>query len=208
MGSRSLRLRRCGADDVPELVEALQDSLPELQQFMPWSHDLDGLTEAAQLQRIEEANSSWNNRTDFLYHLYRPTPDGWRLSGSLGLHGRNLNPLSLEVGYWLRTEAAGQGLCTTAVRAIVLVGLDVMQIERIQVGCDTENVASRRVIERSGFLLEALLRCSLPATPLVGTSDRWLGSGNQWLFGLTQEDRDTLTWLQELHTHVTWARSI
>ena len=199
----AFELRRAEVGDAQAVVEAVHDSLPELRAFMPWAHDDEGIGEAAQARRIAQARKSWDARTDFLWHLYTPRGRTERLVGCIGLHNRNLNPLALEVGYWIRSDAAGHGLCTAAVQALVIVAFDHMRLDRLQVGCDSANAGSRRVIEKVGFRFEGTLPGSLPRHPLVGPRDTWQGTGNQRLYALLPTSLDALPWLNPARSCVT-----
>ena len=199
----AFELRRAEVGDAQAVVEAVRDSLPELKAFMPWAHDDEGIGEAAQARRIAEARESWDARTDFLWHLYAAHETNKRLVGCIGLHNRNLNPLALEVGYWIRSDTAGLGLCTAAVQALVVVAFDQMKLDRLQVGCDVANAGSRRVIEKVGFRFEGTLPGSLPRHPFVGPRDTWQGTGNQRLYGLVPSALADLPWLAQARSRIT-----
>jgi RimJ/RimL family protein N-acetyltransferase len=65
------------------------------------------------------------------------------------------------IGYWTTPEAQGQGLAT---RATVLISLWALQdggMIRIEALVDPDNIASRRVVEKSGFQPEGHLRSYL-----------------------------------------------
>mgnify|MGYP001816625209 CR=1 FL=1 len=59
-----------------------------------------------------------------------------------------------EVGYWLRPEARGQGLCTEVVGRLVTSGFETWGFRRITIGCDGANRPSLGVAERLGFRRE------------------------------------------------------
>jgi len=63
-----------------------------------------------------------------------------------------------EIGYWLGEPFWGKGIVTDAVRALVPVVFDRTGIIRIQAGVFSNNPASMRVLEKSGFILEAVHR--------------------------------------------------
>lgn len=85
------------------------------------------------------------------------------LLGGTGLH--DLQPAlgQAEVGYWVRGDRQGEGLCTEAVRALLRWALAKQReggwgLRRLVVYHAVENVASRKVCERLGLRQEALLR--------------------------------------------------
>ena len=66
-----------------------------------------------------------------------------------------------EVGYWVAKEARGRGVAT---RALILVAgwvFENSEVGRFQLRADTENVASRRVAEKAGFVREGVMRAAL-----------------------------------------------
>jgi RimJ/RimL family protein N-acetyltransferase len=63
-----------------------------------------------------------------------------------------------ETGYWLAQEARGHGYVTRAVRLLVRWGFDELQLQRIELKADPQNLESQRVAERCGFSREGHLR--------------------------------------------------
>jgi RimJ/RimL family protein N-acetyltransferase len=80
-------------------------------------------------------------------------------AGGIGIH-----PLgdvyrgTAEIGYWLGEPFWGKGIVTEAVRALVPVVFQKTMILRIQAGIFSNNPASMRVLEKSGFAREAVHR--------------------------------------------------
>jgi RimJ/RimL family protein N-acetyltransferase len=68
------------------------------------------------------------------------------------------DPGCAEVGYWMVRVARGRGVATRAVRLIVPWAFEAMGIGRMQLTVHEDNLASRRVAEKSGFREEGLLR--------------------------------------------------
>jgi RimJ/RimL family protein N-acetyltransferase len=202
----SLRLimRRPQRADVVELVAGIQASLPALKAFMPWAHLERGLTVDAQSKRIETAIEHWDQRSDFLFHLYIPQgDDDLSFAGCMGLHPRCLSPQGFEIGFWVRSDIAGRGLCTLASKMLVLAGAQVMGLRRIQVGCDRKNIASRRVIEKVGFHHEGLLRnMAHSKVPDDVRDGGWQGSGDIEIFSLIPADLDGLSWIDSVSKHL------
>jgi len=63
---------------------------------------------------------------------------------------------SAEIGYWLSESCWGRGIATDAVRAIVPVAFGTFDIIRLQAGIFSSNRASMRVLEKCGFIREAV----------------------------------------------------
>jgi len=64
------------------------------------------------------------------------------------------------MGYWLGEEFWGRGLATRAVTAAAGWAFDHYKLARVYAFVFTHNVASIRVLEKSGFEREGLLRRS------------------------------------------------
>ena len=79
--------------------------------------------------------------------------------GGIGVHpGEGVERHSAELGYWLGRAYWGEGIATGAVRALVPHALRELKLYRLQARVFDGNVASMRVLERCGFVREAVLR--------------------------------------------------
>lgn len=56
-----------------------------------------------------------------------------------------------ELGYWVGPPFQDRGLCTEAAREVMRFGFEDLGLHKITVGCITDNVPSRRVIEKLRF---------------------------------------------------------
>jgi ribosomal-protein-alanine N-acetyltransferase len=63
-----------------------------------------------------------------------------------------------EIGYMLAVSAWGEGNATEAVSVLLAHGFREMNLNRVEADIDPLNVASARVLERQGFIVEGLLR--------------------------------------------------
>jgi [ribosomal protein S5]-alanine N-acetyltransferase len=78
--------------------------------------------------------------------------------------GIGINPLqdvyrgTAEIGYWLAVPFWGRGIVTEVVRALVPVAFELYDIHRLQAGIFADNPASMQVLEKSGFVCEAVHR--------------------------------------------------
>ena len=65
---------------------------------------------------------------------------------------------ALEIGYWLRKDAVGQGIATEMASALVKVAFEFDKVRRLDLMCSPENERSAAVARRLGFTLEGRLR--------------------------------------------------
>lgn len=92
---------------------------------------------------------------------YAIAADG-ALAGSIALTmGTDVYRKSAELGYWLAKSYWGKGLMTRAVAQICKKGFAAFDLVRIYAEPFSRNIASRRVLEKNGFVLEGVLRKSV-----------------------------------------------
>ena len=63
-----------------------------------------------------------------------------------------------EIGYWCAPWARGQGIMSAAVRLVRDWAFDELELERLELTTDADNVASQRVAAAAGFTREGLMR--------------------------------------------------
>jgi RimJ/RimL family protein N-acetyltransferase len=68
--------------------------------------------------------------------------------------------VSAEIGYWLGETHWGRGICTEALRAVTQYAIQQHGLTRVFALPFAHNVASCRVLEKAGFVLEGHLRRS------------------------------------------------
>jgi RimJ/RimL family protein N-acetyltransferase len=78
------------------------------------------------------------------------------------------------VGYWVDPRVRGQGVATEAVRTLCRWAFAALDLELVEWRAEVGNVASRRVAEKAGFLVEATLRRRL--VHRGARVDAWVGS--------------------------------
>jgi [ribosomal protein S5]-alanine N-acetyltransferase len=88
--------------------------------------------------------------------------------GGIGIHPlEDVYRGTAEIGYWLAEPFRGKGMVTAAVYAIVPVAFEQPGIIRIQAGVFANNPASMRVLEKCGFVREAVHRNAITKNGVV-----------------------------------------
>ena len=147
-------LRPYTPEDAEALREAVVESRDHLRPWMPWADSHQSIEETREwLGRAIEKSML---REDMFVGMWQ-TETG-RYLGGTGLHPRNWEIPSFEVGYWLRKSAEGRGYVTEAVQLLVDFAFTELKAQRIEIRCDERNVRSTAVARRLGFKQEALLR--------------------------------------------------
>ena len=149
-----LELRATRAGMGAMVNAAVLESHGLLKPWMPWAQDRQTL-EAAE-EHCRHAQAQWHAREmlDFCFHRRE---DG-EFVGKGGLHTIDWRVPKFEIGYWMRTSCSGRGYATEAACALAEFARQALGARRVEIGSDAGNAASRRVAEKSGFVLEGVLR--------------------------------------------------
>lgn len=79
--------------------------------------------------------------------------------GSIGLILQNdIETGTAELGYWLGEAVWGQGIGTSALRAFATWAFAEFNLRRLYATVMVDNSGSRRLLEKTGFVLEGILR--------------------------------------------------
>ena len=140
--------------DAPLLKEAVDSSIDYLRPWMPWAADEPQPLEQ-KVELLRQFRGKFDLGHDFTYGIF--SRDESTVVGGTGLHTR-VDPVSFEIGYWVRADRAGQGLCTEATAALTRAVFELTDIERIEIRVDPANEASRAIPRKLGYTEEATLR--------------------------------------------------
>lgn len=135
-------------------VVATLDSLREYPASLPWAMAEPSIQTSEQFARQSDANHRLRTAMPMLLFLKH---SGEHV-GSSGLHAFDWSVPKCEVGYWGHAAFRGRGLMTEAVVAITAFAFDILGMRRVECLPDDANVASWRVCERAGYVLEGVLR--------------------------------------------------
>jgi len=162
-----LVLRAYVDDDLPQVVDVVNDELDHLRPFMPWAAQ--PVTVEGQRGFLRAAANQRAAGTDFSFGLFR----GEQLIGAVGLHGRRGQD-ALEIGYWIRSGEQGQGLVTRSTTALAQIAAGVPGVRRIYICCDETNERSAAVPRRLGFTLAAVEDREILAAAETGRHQVWV----------------------------------
>lgn len=119
----------------------------------------DHLTRRSFTRRVYWARRACRNGNALPLFLIRH--DG-TLLGAITLDNIRRGPAqSATIGYWIGQPFARQGYMREAIGALVSHAFTAMDLSRIEAACLPENLASRGVLERSGFKYEGVAQSYL-----------------------------------------------
>lgn len=170
--SQKILLRPPQLGDEFSINKAINESLPELQRWMPWAKDPSlGPT----IKFVKDAIEQWSSdhQSDFpLIVIDQATKN---IIGASGFNSRSRPEVPMfEIGYWISSAYTNQGFCSEVVKELTKFAFQTFKANRVQIVTQVGNEASRKVAEKNGFLLEATLKnyCIDPVSD--DPADDWL----------------------------------
>ncbi len=142
-----LVLRCWRQTDAALFKRAIDSSLDHLRLWLPWAGE-DRFDLPSIRDRLARMSEDFHAGRDFLYGAFDPAER--EVVGGTGLHPR-LDAKAIEIGYWIRADLVGRGYATEAARALTLAAFDQLGVERVEIRCDPNNVASAAVPRRLGY---------------------------------------------------------
>jgi RimJ/RimL family protein N-acetyltransferase len=133
--------------------EAAQESIAELQPWMPWCHPAYSIDESRSWLGLQVP--AFEQRTAFGFAIV--STDGAYLGGC-GLNQIDGDNHRANLGYWVRTSASNRGVATHAVCSIRDWAFQHTDLLRLEIVIAIENIASHRVAEKSGASREGVLK--------------------------------------------------
>jgi len=91
-------------------------------------------------------------------HIFAIEIDGQAVGG-IGIHPQaDIMKKNAELGYWLGEKYWGKGIISKAIREIIPWAFNTYDITRIYARPFGSNMASQKVLEKAGFVLEARIK--------------------------------------------------
>jgi RimJ/RimL family protein N-acetyltransferase len=150
-----LELRPFRRRDLDALIEAVLESKPQLEPWLPWAHEPYRRSDA--LRFIRESGAAWAESRAFDMTI-RALDDPGRHLGNISVWHTSRRERSGEIGYWIRTSATRSGVATEAGARMVQTVFEELRLHRVTLRIAVGNRASERVAEKLGFIQEGVLR--------------------------------------------------
>jgi ribosomal-protein-serine acetyltransferase len=147
-------LRPLEESDAEELYLLVDANRARLERWMAWA---EGQTRERTLEFIRATRKQGARDGGFQAAIV----DADGIVGVAGFHGVDWPNRAASLGYWLAAGEEGRGTMTHAVRALVDHGFGQWGLNRVEIRADVENLRSRAVAERLGFVQEGTLRQAL-----------------------------------------------
>jgi len=159
-----LVLRPFRRKDTSAVHEAVRASIPELAEFLPWAVNYQRSVTA---QFVKDSIGAWASGRAFDFAI-RALDNEDRHLGNVSVWFTSRANSVGEVGYWIRSDATGQGIGTEATARALQIAFEELNMHRITTRIAIGNIASERIVQKLGFLKEGTLRDE------VKVGARWL----------------------------------
>lgn len=143
----TITLRPPARGDAEAVADGVRSS-PDIARWMPWAEGYD----------LAKARAWIGGELDPTEHRFVVLSPAGALVGACGINQVEATNQTGNLGYWLRSDATGNGWATAATRLVARHGIDTLGLHRIEVVMAVDNEASRRVAERAGAVYEGVLR--------------------------------------------------
>jgi [ribosomal protein S5]-alanine N-acetyltransferase len=145
--------------DFPVWAELRETSRKFLTPWEP-TWPADDLTRAAFRQRLRRYAEDMRTDQAYPFFLFR-AEDNVLLGGLALANIRRGVAQAASLGYWTGAPFIRRGYMTAAVRALIPVAFDVLRLHRLEAACIPTNLASTRLLEKTGFRREGYARSYL-----------------------------------------------
>ena len=147
-------IRPYRASDVEQHHAAVCASVDEVAPWLDWCHG--GYTPAESFAWIASRPTAWAQQDAYSFAVVDAQGGAFLVGCGLDqiqpAHGLG------NMGYWVRSDRAGQGIATRAARLTACFGFETLGLYRIEILMQPKNRGSQRVAEKVGAVYEGRCR--------------------------------------------------
>lgn len=151
-----VHIRPPKSNDQAQWLALRRESRDFLRPYEP-SWPRDALTSAGFRRRIKRIQTEWIAESGYGFLVFR-NDDATLLGGVTLANVRRGVTQSSSVGYWTGLSHTRKGYMFEALQLCLDFGFRTLDLHRVEAACLTENLASRRLLEKSGFQEEGMAR--------------------------------------------------
>jgi RimJ/RimL family protein N-acetyltransferase len=167
---------------------------------MDWAHRIQ--SEEHQKQRILNSNLNYSQRVEFDFLVFDSNEN---FIASASWHpSRSRNKDCFEIGYWTRAPFCNRGYATLITKILTVAAFEFMGCDKVEIGCNKANFASKRVIEKRHFKFEGEIRNYFAKPTQEMLNNHYHQEKSFLLSGLTVDDLSRLPWFTEIKAHLTF----
>lgn len=149
-------IRTLTVEDADEMVQLLVRNREYWAIYEP-RHPDSYFTAMAQREKIRESIYQARENREYSFGVFELATD--RMVGHISIYGiKRLPFLSALTGYSIDESVTGKGIASEALRLVLVFGFEELRLHRIEAYVSPRNFASIRVLEKSAFQREGLLK--------------------------------------------------
>ncbi|KOF09659.1 alanine acetyltransferase [Planococcus glaciei] len=153
---RTCYIRNLTVDDAEEMVQLLTRNRDYWAIYEP-RHQDSYFTAMVQREKIRESIYQARENREYSFGIFEHESNN--MIGHISIYGiKRLPFLSALVGYSIDEACIGKGIATEAVGLVTAFGFEQLRLHRIEAYVSPRNTGSIRVLEKSKYQKEGLLR--------------------------------------------------
>jgi len=136
------------------LKKSVDESIEHLKPWMAWAkYEPESIED--KIERVRKFRALFDNDKDYVFGIFNKQETA--LIGGTGLHKR-VGYNAREIGYWINVNESNKGYCYESTKALVKVGFEIENLDRIEIHVAPSNAFSTRIPEKLGFQKEGILK--------------------------------------------------
>lgn len=145
-------LRQLRPSDAGDIFEVIDKQRLYLGKWLPF---VEFTKEVSDTEKFVEATvNAAKDRFEYVFTIRKQDA----FVGLIGFKDTDRINKKTEIGYWLSEEYQGQGIVSKSVARLCELAFNELGLNRIQIRCAVENMASSKIPKRLGFRFEGIER--------------------------------------------------
>lgn len=145
-------LKQSNAAHAAALFQAIDDNREHLGKYLPWISNMKNTNTVKQY--LEHCKLLCEKEAEVSFEIFNNN----QIVGRISLHHIDKYNNNAAIGYWLVKEAEGKGIITRSCKEILHYAFMQIKLHRIEIMFTPENIKSRAIPEKLGFIQEGILR--------------------------------------------------
>ncbi|NNN15476.1 MAG: GNAT family N-acetyltransferase [Acidimicrobiaceae bacterium] len=173
-----LELRAFSLDYFDDALDAVMESLPDIQMWLWWAQA--PLDEDSYRAFVRSGSENFRIDVQWRYFFFERATNSLVGGCSIDVAASG-DRSSAKVGYWIRTSCTGRNLATLTARILTDTAFRFLpSISSVEIGMDIANIASARIPEKLGFTNVGEFDKPIWATGHTGRGLIWAMSRSDW----------------------------
>lgn len=143
---KNITLRQLRLEEADHIFAVVDNNREYLNKWLPWVNGTNSARDSAEF--IED---TINKRMQGTEYGYAVCIDGVPVGHMSLMHVKDEQ--EPEIGYWVSSSVAGQGITTKAAQALTNFGFNTLGLQKIVIRANQDNIASNKVAEKLGYTL-------------------------------------------------------